>query len=313
MIVLWVALGLAALAVLLVGPVPPWLARAAWPQRAPRAALVLWQVISVTATFSAVGAGLGGAAAPLATTVTHGIHRLLLELLSGRLPPGFTWPHYLALCWAAGVSGFLAWRCGRAVGATWRKRRAHRHLIDVVSRPARELGPDVGVLPHAEPAAYCVPGHRSRIMITTGALKLLDERELRAVLAHERAHASARHDLAVLPFTALAQAIPRLAAARHARDATHLLVEMLADDRARRVHGGRVLARALVRFATRRNPVPPDAFAAADDSVLIRVQRLVAATPPIPLWQQGLVYAAAAGLLLLPIVVTSSPLLPALV
>lgn len=313
MIVLWVALGLGALAMVLAGPVPALLARAAWPQRAPRAAVVLWQTIGVTAMLSTVGAGLGAAVAPLATTVTHGVHRLLLELLSGRVPPGFTWPHYLALGWAVGVTGMLSWRCGRIVTATWHKRRAHRNLVNVVARPARELGSDVGILAHDEPAAYCVPGHRSRIMITTGAIELLDEHELQAVLAHERAHVRARHDLAVLPFTALAQAMPRLTAARHARDATSLLVEMLADDSARRVQGDKVLARALVRFATRKNAAPPGAFAVGGDSVLVRVQRLLTTTPAIPLWQRGLAYGAAVGLLLLPMTVAVSPLLPTLV
>lgn len=45
--VAWVTVGLALLAVLLIGPVPKLLARAWWPQRAPRAGVVLWQAIGV--------------------------------------------------------------------------------------------------------------------------------------------------------------------------------------------------------------------------------------------------------------------------
>src|SRR3954447_20471546 len=48
----------ALLALLLVGPVPELLARASWPLRAPRAAVVLWQSIAVAAVLSAFSAGL---------------------------------------------------------------------------------------------------------------------------------------------------------------------------------------------------------------------------------------------------------------
>ena len=52
------ALAFAIVALLLVGPVPALLARAAWPLRAPRAAIVLWQSIAVAAVLSAFSAGL---------------------------------------------------------------------------------------------------------------------------------------------------------------------------------------------------------------------------------------------------------------
>ena len=45
-------------ALVLVGPVPAMLARAAWPLRAPRAAIVLWQSIAVAAVLSAFSAGI---------------------------------------------------------------------------------------------------------------------------------------------------------------------------------------------------------------------------------------------------------------
>ena len=41
------ALAFTLLALVLVGPVPALLARASWPMRAPRAAVVLWQSIAV--------------------------------------------------------------------------------------------------------------------------------------------------------------------------------------------------------------------------------------------------------------------------
>lgn len=45
------------LALLLTGPVPALLARATWPLRVPRAALVLWQAVALAAVLSALGAG----------------------------------------------------------------------------------------------------------------------------------------------------------------------------------------------------------------------------------------------------------------
>ena len=52
------ALAFTFLAVLLVGPAPALLARASWPLRAPRAAMVLWQAIAVAAVLSAFSAGI---------------------------------------------------------------------------------------------------------------------------------------------------------------------------------------------------------------------------------------------------------------
>lgn len=52
------ALAFAILALLLTGPVPALLARARWPYRAPRAAMVLWQAIAVAAVLSAFSSGL---------------------------------------------------------------------------------------------------------------------------------------------------------------------------------------------------------------------------------------------------------------
>ena len=308
--VIWVALGLAVLAACLIGPLPSVLARAQWPERAPRAAVVLWQVVGLTAALSAVGAGLGIAVAPLATTVTHGMHRLLSQLFTGQLPAEFAWYQYLALLWAVGFTAFLVWRCGRAVLSTLRKRREHRDVVDMVAEAAPELGADVDLIQHDAPAAYCIPGRLTRIVVSTGALRILGSSETDAVLAHERAHARSRHDLAVLPFTALAYAMPWLASTRRARDAVSLLVEMLADDSARRRYGSHVLARALTRFAEHTKTVPPGALGVGGGTTVIRVRRLLTEAPPIPVWQQGVVYLAASSLLMTPVLVALAPLLP---
>ncbi len=100
---------------------------------------------------------------------------------------------------------------------------------------------------HPAAAAYCVPGLRSQIVISAGTLDLLDQAELAAVLAHERAHLRARHDLVLLPFCALGRAFPRSRLVRRAHATVALLVEMLADDQALRQRPARELATALLR------------------------------------------------------------------
>jgi len=60
------ALAFTLVALLLVGPAPEILARAEWPARAPRAAIVLWQAVAVAAVLSAFSAGI--AIAPASST-----------------------------------------------------------------------------------------------------------------------------------------------------------------------------------------------------------------------------------------------------
>ena len=88
-----------------------------------------------------------------------------------------------------------------------RDRRRHRALLSLLAHGDPKV-PGALVVDYPAAAAYCVPGLRSRIVISAGALDLLDQAELAAVLAHERAHLRERHDLVLLPFTALARAFP---------------------------------------------------------------------------------------------------------
>jgi len=131
----------------------------------------------------------------------------------------------------------------------------------------------VRVLDHPEPAAYCLPGPRPRIVVTHGAIASLGPEELAAVLAHERAHAVGRHELIIQPFVAWESALPFLPPARRATAAVAELVEMLADDHAARETSPRALARALAQVGSDRLPSAPDGAAPA--SVLPRVRRLV--------------------------------------
>ena len=258
------ALAFTVLALALTGPVPALLARAQWPLRAPRAAVVLWQSIALAAVLSAFSAGLSIVAmmSPLTRPLTG----------QSRLAPA-AWPLWLAAVVVFGLTVLIGVRLAAAVVAvavgTRRHRARHRAVVDLVG--ACRHG-DLRVLRVSEPIAYCLPGFRSRVVLSQGALEALTEPEVAAIVGHERAHLRARHDLVLEAFIAVHTAFPRWARSRSALAAVRLLVELLADDAAVRVAGRRPLARALVACAS--GPVPAGALAAGGPTTVIRVRRL---------------------------------------
>ena len=98
-------------------------------------------------------------------------------------------------------------------------------------------GDGLRILDVKEPLAYCLPGVRSRVVVSEGTLTTLADNEIAAILSHERAHLRARHDLVLEMFTAVHAAFPRFVRSASALDAVRLLIEMLADDAAVRAAG----------------------------------------------------------------------------
>jgi Zn-dependent protease with chaperone function len=153
-------------------------------------------------------------------------------------------------------------------------------------------------------------------VISAGALDLLDQAELAAVLAHERAHLRERHDLVLLPFTALARAFPWSVLVQRSYASVALLVEMLADDHAARERPARELVTALIRVGAAGTPgTPSGTLAMADDDdamggsgVTARVERLLTPPPGISLAARALVCAAAAALVVVPAALLVMPL-----
>jgi Zn-dependent protease with chaperone function len=284
------AVAFAVLALMLTGPVPAMLARAAWPLRAPRAAVVLWQAIAIAGVLSAFSAGLA-----VASLMTAGVD-------------GLGWPLWLA---AAGVFVLTLLIGARLVVAvlrvavvTRRRRAWHRAIVDLVGEcPAGPSLDGLRVLAVDQPLAYCLPGMRSRVVLSAGALAALRPVEVAAILRHERAHLRARHDLVLEAFTAVHSAFPRLVRSAHALGAVRLLVELLADDAAVRGTGRTPLARALVACAAA--PTPAGALAAGGPSTVVRVQRL--AGRPNSRAYSLLAYLGAAGVLVWPTVAVAVP------
>ncbi len=292
-----VAAAVAAGLLLLLVLAAPRLAGATWPLRAPSCALLLWQALGLAGGLLAV---LGCATAALAP---HGDTHL--RALAGVDASAPWWS------WAAGLLGLavllrLLQVLLTSTARTLATRRRHRALLDLVAT-RNPLLRGTHVVDHAVPVAYCVPGLRSRVVVSRGVLTALQEDEVRAVLAHERAHVAQRHDLVVLPFVALGATFPWLPAVRRAQEQVALLVEVLADRLAARRHGGPVLARALGKVAGGRTPA--GGLGAGGDDVLVRACRLLDPPPPLPRAALALVLLAAGGVALLPPLVLAVPVI----
>ncbi|MFJ8622907.1 M56 family metallopeptidase [Kitasatospora sp. NPDC093550] len=215
----------------------------------------------------------------------------LLGLLPHTEPAGGALPHTHDW-WLLAAAGAALAALVTAVGVrTGRARRRHRSLLDVVA--VRDGRWDALVLEHAHPTVYCLPGRRSRVVLSRGALRLLDDRQLAAAVAHEHGHIRGRHHLLRLPADTFALLLGPLPLARAGRAEVALLLEMAADDAAlARVSRGE-LASALYALATAGGAAPggaadPDGGAAPNGAaapeggtlgvavtgVLARVRRL---------------------------------------
>jgi hypothetical protein len=106
------------------------------------------------------------------------------------------------------------------------------------------------MLDDPRPAAYCVAGRPAAIVVTRGALAVLDPSQLRAVLAHERAHLAHRHHTLATVTRGLAAAFPGVPLFTRGAAEAARLAEMSADDTATRASGRTALVTALIAIAT---------------------------------------------------------------
>jgi len=273
------------------------LPQASWPRRSPAAAILLWQALGLAAGLAAVGT-LIGLAMPasrigLVSSVLRagallragGLFRLTGEVsfgAAGGVPMVVVAIRLACLTAGLFLLASLCWVLVAASVAALQARRRQRALLTLLAHGDPKV-PGALVVDYPTAAAYCLPGLRSQIVVSVGTLRLLGRGELAAVLAHERAHLRERHDLVLLPFTALRRAFPRSSTCTDAHRAVALLVEMLADDRALRGRPARELVSALVRFGTAGScPAPAGALAAAEGEVAARVTRLLQPVRPLP-------------------------------
>lgn len=298
-------------AVLVGGVGARWLPAAQWRLRAPRLALAAWGLVLVGSSGSLVLAGLLVAApdARVAASLADLLHACASAVGQAYRAPGDAAVHAAG----AGVAlGLPLWVLGTLVVSGWsdsRRRAAHLRGLRLVARSGPV--PGVLVLDHHVPAAYCLGGSRGVVVVTSSALAVLNDGELLAVLAHERAHRTGRHHLVLSMTRALAGSVAILAPSRLAMTAVGELLEMLADDMAVRRAGRVATRRALVKMA---GPLPGPAvgLAAGDTSVLLRVQRLRRSPRPMQPASRSALLVAGVWVLAVPVLVAAAPALAAL-
>lgn len=256
------------------------LSRSTWTWRSPRVAIICWQAVGLALGLSAIGLPMALGLAPYDRSTGGALLTLAGDLTGGTPPAGIGMVQLALVGVGFGIGVALLTTTARSLLGAVRAQRRHRDLLALVARddPA---APGALVLDHPSAAAYCLPGVRPRVVISAGTLELLDRAELAAVLSHERAHADERHDLVLLPFTALCQGLPWFRWVRAAHERVALLVEMRADDKARQLHAEAPLAGALRRFAAAGHRIAPTGtLGLGDADIDVRVQRLLATGRP---------------------------------
>ena len=229
-VVVWSAVMLWLFSLLLAWPVPLWLSKATWPMRAPVLALLLWQGVGLAGGFSMIGA---------------------LALTGLAIAPHHPW---LAVIPAGVFALYLLIHLGVTIVQVTKQRHRHLALLDMLTAP-HPTRARTRVLNDAVPVAYCLPrGAQSVTVLSQGLLDTLDADELVAVVAHERGHVEQRHDLLQLAFRAWRSALPWFPIAALADAEVAALVEMLADDHARREVHDEVLARAILQVGVHGVP-----------------------------------------------------------
>jgi Zn-dependent protease with chaperone function len=164
------------------------------------------------------------------------------------------------------------------VSATRRERTAHRQALALVAGHSDRWG--ATLVDHPAPAAYSLPGQPAHVVITAGAVAALDDEQIAAVLAHERAHLTGRHHLLLAAAAVLTRAVPWVPLFRDTSTEVARLVELVADDAAVRLNRPHRLAAALATLAL--TTVPGAALPAGGATVAGRIRRLLHPPAPVP-------------------------------
>lgn len=291
----------------LAGHVGPRQLRAArWVGRLPAWGTLAWLALSISIYTSLVLAGVSLAVPEIPAhdglaDLVHVCSQAFQAHLSTR-------EGVLALLTGTGLVTVLVVRLAASVFRRQRRasvaRSEHRSMLAFASHAHQD--PDVSVLAHPTPVAYCLPGRHGHVVVSQGALSVLSEPQLQSVIVHERAHLKARHHLLRLAIDSLAAALGGHLGTAEARTAVADLLEMHADDAAapwQRRH----LAAALVLLAQPAHPA--GTLAAGGRSTLARVRRLTADGASIRRRERVIPLAAIAIALTVPgLLVSASPL-----
>jgi Zn-dependent protease with chaperone function len=300
-----VASALLGYAVLLLGPVAGALARARWPDRAPRLAVAAWLALTSSAV---VSVALGGVALVVPTVRVSADLAALLSTCVMAVRASYAHPGGAALAGAGAVLGLavitrVTWCVAGTLPRAALARRRHRRGLAMAGRHDGRLG--ATILHDPMPAAWCLPGAGRQVVLTTAAIQALDDAQLAAVLAHERAHQRGRHHLLVSLAASLAAAFPRVPAFRQGWEQVARLVELLADDAATASPRLKV-AEALLALAAPA-PAAAAALGAGGSATAVRIRRLIAAPAPLGRSRTGAGLLTIAALIAFPLVTLAGP------
>ena len=286
------------------------LGRAGWTARAPMLGIVTYLAAgwSVLAALGLAGLTLAVHATALGGGLSHLIGACVLRLRAMYATPGGAAIAGLGLILTGAVAARTALTAASHLRTTGRQALRHAQTAWLVGQPEPALG--AVLVEHPEPAAYCVSGRQPTVIVTTGALRALDDDQLDAVLAHERAHLAGRHHRLLAMAKIAGQVLPFLPLMRDADTQVARLVELHADDAATRASDPRSLATALVVLATGASPEP--ALAAAATDAVQRIHRLLGPAEQLGRVHRQLLRATAAALALAPVLLALAPAVAAL-
>jgi Zn-dependent protease with chaperone function len=282
----------------------------------PRLGLAAW-LTAITSVLALALAALGLLARSAVSGWPTFARTVCESVTSGVCPPAVyrSAAYELGLAGVAFLGGItlivLGWRYGHSLRRASVSTREHAEAARIVGHRVdghrvdghRAGGQRTGsgdapfALDATRPAVYCLPGRPPTIVVTTGALAVLEPGQLTAVLAHEHAHLAGRHHLLLAVTRSLAAVAPFVPLFARGAGEVARLAEMRADDAAARrggPQGRRTLLTALLAMGagvttapalTSAAPVPASSLPASwlpatGGVVATRIRRL--AEPPAP-------------------------------
>ncbi|KRF06714.1 hypothetical protein ASG88_19615 [Nocardioides sp. Soil777] len=291
---------------------PRYLVAAQWVLRSPSGGILAWQAVSAAVASSAILIGLTLALPilPVGPQLTSLVRTTHLDVTDHYATPAGNGLASLALLAAAAMTLRVILALAVTLRRASRERRAQLQALRLVGSPSPE---GYTVIDHAMPLVYCLPGRHRTVVVTSAALVALTPAELASVLAHERGHLRARHDLALTVSSALARAFAGVAVFRTAHHQIGMLAEMQADDSAQNRLSRRAMATALVTLGASgaAPPRPTRAGTTPAGSVPSRVGRLVGTQGRVLPRHRAAVGLGVLALLAAPLALALSPALEA--
>lgn len=284
---------------------PRLLRRSGWADRSPAIGIALWQALSASVVGATVlaGAVLAVPAVPFTPDLAELISACTNALLLQYSTPGGAAASATGAVLALGVAGRVGYCALAGLVRAHRERARQLQALGLVAD--LHAGSGAFIVDHDVAAAYCLPGRRGHVILTSAALARLRSEELQAVLAHEHAHLRHRHHLVLAASDALRRAFPRIPLFSETHEELSRLVEMHADDVAARGSERLTIATALVRLA--ESSVPVGALGAGGNASLARVRRLLCPSRPLGAAQAVAAVAGALTLLVAPVAIAAVP------